>query len=145
MRVLAVDDDKLVRMNLSLTLGRQGLAVDVAATAAEARSLLCGHHYDLVLTDVGLPDGDGFEILGAARILDPEAKVILVTGSQTHITPGDAAAAGALGIILKPFRLVDLIDEVRRALGRLPADDEVRAPSTPSAAPPPRFPESGTP
>ena len=118
MRVLAVDDDKLIRMEMELMLGRDGLQVDTAANCAEAHDLLRANHYDVVLTDMDLPDECGLEVLRRAKAKDPAVRVILVTGSASVMSDEDAAAAGADALILKPFRLQDLLSEVRHALPR---------------------------
>ena len=105
-RILLVEDDKLERMNLTLVLVREGFDLDVAANAEEAYALLARGHYDLVLTDIGLPDGNGFEVLRAAKRSDAGTKVVMVTGSQSSVTAEEARIGGAESLILKPF--VDL-------------------------------------
>ncbi|HKZ75513.1 MAG TPA: response regulator [Actinomycetota bacterium] len=115
-RVLAVDDDKLIRMEMRLMLGREGLEVDVAATCAEARRLLGEHRYDVVLTDVDLPDASGFQVLEDAIRIDPTIPVILLTASSTLISQEQARRAGAMSLLLKPFCLKDVVAEVRRAV-----------------------------
>jgi two-component system response regulator PilR (NtrC family) len=125
MRVLAVDDDKLVRMNLSLMLGREGYAVDTASTCHEARELLGANVYGVVLTDLDLPDASGLEVLRTARALAPATKVIVVTGSGSFAPPPGSEFDGAEAILLKPFALGDVLLEVRRALGWTPREGEV--------------------
>ena len=115
-RVLAVDDEKLIRMEMKLMLGREGFEVDTAATCAEADCLLCERHYDLVLTDVDLPDMSGIELLRHAKRIDPTTCVILLTASNSLVSPEQAEAAGAQCLLLKPFCLKDLLAEIRRAL-----------------------------
>lgn len=116
-RVLAVDDDKLIRMNLTLMLGREGLEVDTAATCDEARALMGARSYGVVLTDLDLPDASGMEVVRAARALVPGVKVIVVTGSTSTLTPSEAEVVGAEAVLFKPFALADLLGQVRRALG----------------------------
>ncbi len=132
-RVLAVDDDKLFRMDLSLVLGREGYAVDTASCVDEARAMLESAHYEVVLTDVGLPDASGLEVLRCAKSIAPDTQVILVTGSATGVTEEQAIAAGALAFMLKPFPMQDLLNEVRRAV------------DLPSPFPPPAAPSSASP
>jgi len=116
-RILLVEDDKLERMNLTLVLGREGFDLDVAANAAEAYALLAHEHYELVLTDIGLPDGSGLEILQAAKRADAGTKVVLVTGSQSSMTPEAARVGGAESLILKPFALATILATVRDLMG----------------------------
>ena len=66
MRILAVDDERLIRMSLRHVLHREGFDVDTARTGAEAIALLRDHTYDLVYTDLELPDLDGREVLRRA-------------------------------------------------------------------------------
>ena len=116
-RILLVEDDKLERMNLTLVLGREGFDLDVAANATEAYALLAHEHYELVLTDIGLPDGSGFEILQAAKRADAGTKVVLVTGSQSSMTAEEARIGGAESLILKPFALATILATVRDLMG----------------------------
>lgn len=116
-RILLVEDDRLERMNLTLVLGREGFDLDVAANATEAYALLAHEHYELVLTDIGLPDGSGFDVLHAAKRADAGTKVILVTGSQTVVTPAEARVHGAESLILKPFALATILETVRGLMG----------------------------
>jgi DNA-binding response OmpR family regulator len=115
-RILLVEDDRLERMNLTLVLGR-GFDLDVASNATEACALLAGKHYALVLTDIRLPDGDGFEVLHAAKRADTTTKVVLMTGSQTAVTQEQALLQGAESLVLKPFALATILETVRALMG----------------------------
>lgn len=123
-RILAVDDDRLVRMNLSLTLGREGFAVDTASSFDEARDLLAREAYDLVLTDLDLAGADGLELARLALSGHPSAKVILVTGSASDLCAESARRAGIEAILVKPFALRELLDLVRRSIGWAPREGE---------------------
>ena len=112
-RLLLVDDDRLVRLSLSLTLIREGFTLDVATCAAEALGFLDRTRYQIVVTDIGLPDQSGLEVLRAAKRADPGTKVILVTGSASNLTPEDAIREGAEALLLKPFALKELTERVR--------------------------------
>jgi DNA-binding NtrC family response regulator len=116
-RVLAVDDDRLIRLNLSLLLGREGLEVDTAATCREARTLLDRRPYGVVVTDLDLPDASGLEVVKWARENCPDTKIILISGSSTALE-GLAALdqEAAKAVVLKPFRFDELLALVRDAL-----------------------------
>ena len=114
---MLVEDDKLERMNLTLVLGREGFDLDVATNASEAYAFLAREHYELVVTDIGLPDGDGFEVLHAVKRADATTKVVLVTGSQSAISPEEARVGGAESLILKPFALATILDVIRGLTG----------------------------
>jgi len=104
-------------MNLTLVLGREGFDLDVAVNAQEAYALLAHGRYELVLTDIGLPDGNGFEVLNAAKRADATTKVVLVTGSQTTLSQEQARVGGAESLILKPFALATILEIVRGLVG----------------------------
>ncbi|MDQ5941521.1 MAG: two-component system, NtrC family, response regulator PilR, partial [Pseudomonadota bacterium] len=71
-RVLVVDDEADIRELLDLTLSRMGLAADCAATVAEAKQFLGSTRYQLCLTDMRLPDGEGLEVVRAISELCPQ-------------------------------------------------------------------------
>jgi CheY-like chemotaxis protein len=119
MRVLAVDDSKLLRMEIELMLERVGLTVDTAANGLDAMTCLRRQHYDLLLTDIDLPDASGLEVLRQARLIDPSIRAILLTGSSSVVSCDEAEAAGAAALLLKPFELQALLREVRQALPTL--------------------------
>jgi DNA-binding NtrC family response regulator len=128
-KLLVVDDDRLVRLNLALTLGREGYSVDVASGVGEAVALIDRERYVVVVTDIGLEDGTGFEVLRTAKQAAPSTKVILLTGSQEVIESADLVVDGAEALLLKPFALAELTDAVRRATGHA-SEAERGAPQT---------------
>lgn len=113
-KILLVEDDRLLRMDLALVLGREGFDLDTADCAADAIDLLGRGHYALVLSDIGLPDDSGYEVLHAAKRADPGTKVVLVTGSQSGASADEIKVDGVETVILKPFALAHLVDTVRR-------------------------------
>ncbi len=115
-RVLAVDDEALIRMSLQIALGREGYEVHTAASGTEAMTMLGEQRYDLVLLDLRLPDVSGMEVLRFARRRDPAVKVLLVTASTSALNFAEAAREGASGIVTKPFRLSALAEETRRVM-----------------------------
>jgi CheY-like chemotaxis protein len=115
-RILVVDDDKLIRMSLSLVLRRDGFDVDAVASGREAIELLERERYDLVVTDLRLEDLDGLEISAWTRRLNPEARVVVITGSEHPPSAEGAARFGADRVVLKPFALSVFVEEVARLL-----------------------------
>jgi len=134
-RVLAVDDEKLILMSLSLALQREGYVVDTASSGSEACQMIHATHYDLILTDLRLPDISGFEVLRYARRLDACAKVILVTASSNAPSPAEAERAGACGVVLKPFTLSGLAEQARRAISGAPVAAGPATPPAPNSHP----------
>ena len=113
-RILVVEDDRLLRMDVSLVLRREGYDLEVASGAEEAFRLLRDRRFALVLTDVLLPDGCGFDVLQAAKRYDPSTRVVLVTCSHAVDAGGMPDPQGAESILLKPFALADLLATGRR-------------------------------
>jgi two-component system response regulator PilR (NtrC family) len=112
-RALVVDDDRLVRMNTRLVLEREGWLVDEAGSVAEALLLLEAHGYEVVISDIMLPDGDGLDLLRHLRDACPDTAVVLMTGSSNGLSAEAAVNAGAAALLEKPFPLGALMDEVR--------------------------------
>lgn len=122
-RVLAVDDDRLLRMSIQLVLEEQGYEVDAVPSVSGAMDSLDRYRYELVLTDLRLPDGDGLEVVRYARRLDPEAKVILMTASPEDLDEDRALEAGAMEVLNKCGELSVLVDKTRGAVGLAPDQD----------------------
>ncbi len=122
-RVLVVDDEADIRELIDLTLLRMGLTAVCAGSVAEARAALASHDFQLCLTDMRLPDGDGLEIvrhIGEAYAHLPVA-VITAYGSAENAVA--ALKAGAFDYLAKPIGLEQLRNLVQAAL-RLPGTEE---------------------
>jgi len=100
-RVLLVDDRADYRRTFARLLERQPdfEVVGTAGSLAEARRQLRG--VDVALLDRGLPDGDGLELVGELRALNPGARVFVLSSTAEMIYPTDAIEAGADGVIDK--------------------------------------------
>lgn len=119
--LLLVDDDRLVLDGMADWLREKGFEVTEATTCREARSLINASTFDLVLTDIRLQDGDGFDVLEHCRLRHPETSVILISGYATAETGIEAIRAGACDLLTKP--LID--DELELAIGRAMAQRQV--------------------
>jgi DNA-binding NtrC family response regulator len=115
-RILAVDDESLIRLSLRIALDREGFEVDTASCGREAMALLDRFRYDLVLLDLRLPDVSGIEVLRYARRRHPATKVLLVTASTNALTASEAVDEGAVGLVSKPFTLEAIAAETRRVI-----------------------------
>ena len=115
-RVLVVDDEADIRELLELTLLRMGLAVESAASLAEAKALLKAQRFDLCLTDMRLPDGAGLDLVRhiGEHCADLPVAVITAFGSAENAVA--ALKAGAFDYLSKPVSLEDLRTLVRSAL-----------------------------
>jgi len=100
-RVLLVDDRSDFRQTFARLLERQPdlEVVAAAGSLAEGRTMLEG--VDVALIDRGLPDGDGLELIGELRAMNPGARVYVISSTDEMIHPTDAIEAGAEGVIDK--------------------------------------------
>jgi two-component system response regulator PilR (NtrC family) len=114
--VLVVDDEADIRELLGLTLARMGLDSLCAATTAEAIDLLATHRFDLCLTDMRLPDGDGLAILDHVAKHHPSVPVAVITAYGSTENAVAALKAGAFDYVAKPIALNQLRTLVRSAL-----------------------------
>ena len=117
--MLIVEDDSGVRSSLERSFVRKGYKVVGAATIEEAIESLRTRKIDLVLLDIRLPDGSGLEVLRAARDLDEEILVIMMTAYPEVKTAVEAIKAGAHDFVIKPFELEEMRLTVQRALTAL--------------------------
>lgn len=120
-RVLVVDDEADIRELLSMTLTRMGLAVDTAGTGFDAEQFLQKHRYDLCLTDMRLPDGNGLDLLAHVSRHYPSTPVAVITAFGSAENAVAALKAGAFDYIAKPVALTQLRALVQSALKLSPA------------------------
>jgi two-component system KDP operon response regulator KdpE len=116
-QILVIEDDASIREVLQALLGSGGFRVIEAATAARADIEARAHKPDLLLVDLGLPDGDGLNVIRGVRSWSPVPIVVLSarTMEEQKIAALDA---GADDYITKPFSAAELLARVRAALRR---------------------------
>ena len=132
-RVLVVDDEADIRELLDLTVARMGLSADCAATVAQARQLLEQHRYQLCLTDMRLPDGEGLEIVRLIGERYGETPVAVITAFGSTQNAVAALKAGAFDYLAKPVALDQLRSLIKSALS-LPARSGSSEAGQPSGA-----------
>lgn len=115
-RILVIDDEEIVRISCKKCLTPEGYDVDVAANGVEGMRLTLSNKYDLILTDLKMPDMDGMEFLEKMKETQPDAKVIMITGYSTVENAVKAIKLGAYNYIEKPFTPDTLITAVKEAL-----------------------------
>lgn len=115
-KILVIDDEDIVRTSCSRTLCPEGYEVKLAKNGAEGLKFANEERFDLVLTDLKMPDIDGIEVLRMIKEKWPETEVIIVTGYQTVDTAVKAIKFGAYDYIEKPFTPDGLIAAVIEAL-----------------------------
>jgi len=118
MRFLLVEDDRMIGDTLRAALRMEGHAVDWVRDAVAAQGTLASERFDLVLLDLGLPQGHGLDVLRALRGRGDATPVIVLTARDG---PGDRVAgldAGADDYLVKPFDLDELGARIRAVLRR---------------------------
>ncbi len=115
-RLLVVDDEAAHRKALCDALEIEGFETASYASGQEALDTLTPGAFDLLLTDLAMPEMDGIALLAAAQRSDPDLAGIIMTGEGTISNAVEAMKAGALDFILKPFRLSALLPVLGRAL-----------------------------
>ncbi|HSV14430.1 MAG TPA: response regulator, partial [Tepidisphaeraceae bacterium] len=115
-RVLIVDDEPALVELINDVVGGLQCKVTVARTIAQAKKLLKGETFELMLTDVNLPDGNGTTLLNVLRRHQPTASAIVITGAPSVDGAITALRSGAVDFLPKPFDNDHLVERVRKAL-----------------------------
>ena len=115
-RLLIVDDEKAQMRALCHTLDMEGYSTTGFSSAREALAALRAGTFELLLTDLMMPEMDGISLLNAARQVDADLAGVVMTGHGTIDTAVKAMQVGALDYILKPFRLNVILPVIARAL-----------------------------
>lgn len=118
-RVLVIDDEADIRELIDLTLVRMGLATECVGSVAEARTALDNAVFQLCLTDMRLPDGDGLEIVRYITEHHPQTPIAVITAYGSAENAVAALKAGAFDYLAKPVGLEQLRSLIKSAL-RLP-------------------------
>ena len=121
-RLLVVDDEATILELLSGSLRLAGFEVVTAASGAGAVRAAASSRPDLVLLDVMLPDGDGFEVLGRMRSGGAEVPVIFLTARDQVPDRVRGFALGGDDYVTKPFSLEELLGRIRAVLKRIRPD-----------------------
>lgn len=118
--ILMVDDNQGFRRTMCRALRRAGFEVDEASDGHQAGRMLESTAYDLVVTDVFMPDMDGYEFLRSVRERKPDLPVIAVTGGFGNYSGTLAGRLmeqlGAMSSLTKPVTADNLVEEVKRVL-----------------------------
>ena len=116
-RIAVIEDRASLRRMMSQALAGEGFVVDTAADLESARRLLTDTTFDLVLTDLMLPDGSGLDVLRFCREHQQQAPVVVMTGFGTIPKAVEAMRLGATDFLEKPVELDDLFALARRLTG----------------------------
>jgi two-component system phosphate regulon response regulator PhoB len=117
--ILAIEDDWTVRTVLEHTLKSAGYDIDLVPGISDARQLLAEGHYDLVLLDLNLPDGNGLDLLRDLRKdLGTGVSVLVLSGLRQEEVVVRGLELGADDYVTKPFSPPELLARVSRCLGQ---------------------------
>ena len=114
-RILLAEDDDSMRTYLARALERSGYEVMAVATGVEAVPHIESDHFDLLLTDIVMPEMDGIELAQHAASVAPDMRIMFITGFAA-VTLKAGKAVPQAKVLSKPFHLRDLVDEVNKML-----------------------------
>lgn len=141
-RILLVEDDRPIADNVMLALAREGMDCRHVTLAADGLAHVRQGGYDLVILDVGLPDGNGFDVCRALRGFS-DIPVIFLTARSDEIDRVVGLEIGADDYVLKPFSPRELAARVktilRRRLPSRPGQPPITSPNVPAAGRNPLF------
>ena len=115
-KILLAEDDNDMRRFLVKALEKAGYKVISFDNGASAYDRLREEPFSLLLTDIVMPEMDGIELAHRATELDPDLKVMFITGFAAVALNSDSKAPKDAKVLSKPFHLRDLVDEVNKLL-----------------------------
>ncbi|MCK4906036.1 MAG: sigma-54-dependent Fis family transcriptional regulator [Spirochaetes bacterium] len=113
--ILVVDDEKLIRDLLRDYLAKNGFKVDTAVDGIDALAKYESNGYDLVITDLNMPELDGIGLLKQLKAVSPDISVIVITAYGTIESAIDVVKEGASDYVLKPFILEEVLIKIQKA------------------------------
>ena len=124
-KVLVVDDEPVVTDSCQRILSREGLHVDIAQSGREGLDRALGAHFDVVVTDLRMPDLDGMDLVRRLAAERPGTALVVITGYGAIPSAVEAMKLGVVDYIEKPFTPKQFADAVKRALpGQADPDPE---------------------
>ncbi len=115
-RILLAEDDESMRTFLTRAIQRAGYEVNAVDSGTAALPLIATGLYDLLLTDIVMPEMDGIELAQRAAALAPAMRVVFITGFAAVALSRTTGVAPKARVLSKPFHLRDLIREIERLL-----------------------------
>jgi len=119
MKLLVVEDDRLLNNTLCYNLSAAGYTVDAAMTISAAVNFCEAQDYDLIVLDVNLPDGNGFDLCGKIKERRPDTAVIFLTANDMESDMLMGFALGADDYVTKPFPIRVFLKKVSALLARI--------------------------
>ena len=122
--ILVADDEENIRVLMQHWLQAAGHTVSLVGNATEGCAALKQQAFDLVITDVLMPDGDGLNLITEIRKLQPKTRIVAMSGGGRYLHGEDylkmARGLGAHAIVTKPFTFQELTAGMEQALAPLP-------------------------
>ncbi len=117
-RVLIADDEDIIREAIADVLSRAGARPVMARDGTEAIAMIDTQRFDLVLSDIKMPNGNGYEVFAAVKAVNPECPVILITGFgyDPEHSIVRASHEGLAGVLFKPFQVEQLLETISKAV-----------------------------
>ncbi len=116
-KILLVEDDTTLAMGIEYSLKKEGYEVDIARRFQSGKDLVNGNDYDLIILDIGLPDGNGFDLCKYIRE-DKNTPIIFLTAQDEEVNVVMGLDLGADDYITKPFRIRELMSRIKAVLRR---------------------------
>ncbi len=114
--ILVVDDERSIRDSLEMVLKEEGYEVQTANDGKEAQKLLEEHNFDILITDLKMPELDGIQLTKHCLQTYPQTSVIIITAYGSLETAIEALRLGAYDYILKPFEFDDVLIKVQNLI-----------------------------
>lgn len=120
-KILVVDDEKVIRTLCQRVISRMGHEVVLAESVKDASAKIsAGDHFDMLVVDMNLPDGEGVDIIAIFRKKFIYNRIVVITGSsypEDHLEKIKEQGLGPVDVLPKPFELQDLVKMVSRGVG----------------------------
>ncbi|MGB9597337.1 MAG: sigma-54-dependent transcriptional regulator, partial [Candidatus Poribacteria bacterium] len=116
MKILIIDDEPDIRQTLAYVLQDEGYETDLASTGLEGLSYISAKQFDIVITDLMLPDLDGMTIINKAREIRPEIIIVMITAYGSEEKAVEAIRAGADDYIPKPIDGDELLMKLSKSV-----------------------------
>jgi len=119
MRILAIDDQAVILDLIEAMCQSMGYRVETARSGEDGLRIAAGGRFDLVLTDLAMPDMSGLEVARKIHRRHPDTTIVLITGWETGLEPSQIQDAGISQVLYKPFRIEQLAELVKSTSARL--------------------------
>lgn len=117
-KILVTEDDAFLRDGLCEMLKKEGYNVVTAGTIDDAKECFLKEHFNLVILDVMLPDGNGFDMCAFIRSKNENVPILFLTACDDEVQVVRGLDAGADDYVTKPFKLLELLSRIRALLRR---------------------------